>query len=77
MVIFDEARMAQLAKFTLLTSTLVPWDLFRSFKVSSDAEEGEWGAESKGKLPHLFIPSKTAAWIPECAVKELLLGRIL
>ena len=20
----------------------------------------EWGAESKGKLPHLFIPSKTA-----------------
>ena len=31
--------------------------------------------ESKGKVPHLFIPSKTAAWIPEFAVEDLLLGR--
>ena len=22
----------------------------------------EWGAERNGKLPHLFIPSKTATW---------------
>ena len=36
---FDEVRMAKLAKSTLLTTTLVPWDLFRSFKVCSDAEE--------------------------------------
>ena len=35
----------------------------------------EWSAESKGKLPHLFIPSKTAAWIPEFAVEDLSLGR--
>ena len=27
----------------------------------------EWGAESNGKLPHLFIPSKTAVWVPEYA----------
>ena len=31
----------------------------------------EWGAESNGKLPHLFIPSKTAALVPEFAVEEL------
>ena len=35
----------------------------------------EWSAESKGKLLHLFIPSKTAAWIPEFAVEDLPLGR--
>ena len=36
----------------------------------------EWGAESNGKLPHLFIPSKTAALAPEFALKDLPLGRI-
>ena len=35
----------------------------------------DWGAESKGKLPHLFIPSKTATLVPEFAVEDLLLGR--
>ena len=47
----------------------------------------EWGAERHGKLPHLFIPSKTAtlvpeflplgrtaALVPEFAVKDLPLG---
>ena len=29
----------------------------------------EWGAESNGKLPHLFIPGKTAALVPEFMVK--------
>ena len=37
----------------------------------------EWGAESNGKLPHLFIPSKTVTIVPEFAVKDLLLGRTL
>ena len=31
----------------------------------------EWGAESNGKLPHLFIPGKTAALVPECVVEDL------
>ena len=31
----------------------------------------EWGAESNGKLLHLFIPSKTATLVPEFAVKDL------
>ena len=35
----------------------------------------EWGAESNGKLPHLSIPSKTAAWVPEFAVEDLPLSR--
>ena len=32
-------------------------------------------AESNGKLPHLFIPSKTATLVPEFAVEDLPLGR--
>ena len=35
----------------------------------------EWGAESNGKLPQLFIPSKTANFVPEFAVEDLSLGR--
>ena len=34
----------------------------------------EWGAESNGKLPHLFILSKTANLVPEFTVEDLLLG---
>ena len=48
-----------------------PWDLFRSFKVCSDAKERERGAESNGKLPHLFIPGKTAALVPEFVAEDL------
>ena len=35
----------------------------------------EWGAESNGKLPHLFILSKIATLVPEFAVEDLSLGR--
>ena len=35
----------------------------------------EWGAESNGKLPHLFIPSKTATLVTEFVVEDLPLGR--
>ena len=31
----------------------------------------ECGAESNGKLPHLFILSKTATLVPEFAVEDL------
>ena len=37
----------------------------------------EWAAETNGKLPHLFIPSKTATYIPEFAMEDIPLGRIL
>ena len=31
----------------------------------------EWGAERNGKLPHLSIPSKTGALVPEFSVEDL------
>ena len=31
-------------------------------------------AESNGKLPHLFIPSKTTTLVPKFAVEDLPLG---
>ena len=37
--------------------------------------KGELGAESNGKQPHLFIPSKTVNLVPEFAVEDLPLGR--
>ena len=46
-------------------------DLLRSVQIL----KREWGAESNGKLLHLFIPSKTATLVPEFAVEDLLLGR--
>ena len=36
----------------------------------------EWGAERSGKLPQLFIPSKTATLVPEFAMEDLPSGRI-
>ena len=35
----------------------------------------EWDAESNGKLQHLSISSKAAAWVPEFAVEDLPLNR--
>ena len=34
-----------------------------------------WGAESNGKLSHLFIPSETATLVPEFEVEDLSLSR--
>ena len=34
----------------------------------------EWGAVSNGKLPHLFMPSKTETLVPEFA-EDLSLSR--
>ena len=66
-----EVRRAQLAKSALLTSTQVPLGSFQIFKVCSDAKE-RMGC---GKLPHLFISSKTAALVPVFAVEDLPLSR--
>ena len=65
---FDEVRRAQLAKFTLLNSTLVR---LGSFNDCSDAKD----RVGCGKQPHLFIPSKTGAPVPELAVVDLPLSR--
>ena len=47
-------------------------DLLRSVQML----KREWGTESNRKLPHLFIPSKTATQVPEFAMEDLTLGRI-
>ena len=36
----------------------------------------EWGAESNGKLPHCFMPSKIGTLVPEFAMEDLPSGRI-
>ena len=56
------------AKSTLLSSMLGPLGSFQMLK-------GEWGAESNGKLPHLFVPSNTATLVPEFTVEDLYLDR--
>ena len=68
---FDEVQRAQLAKSLSPPPRWGPWDIFRPFKVCSVAKESEWDAESNGKLPHLFIRSKTATLLSEFAVEDL------
>ena len=63
--------MAQLDKSTFLLPRWGPWDLLRSVQML----KREWGAESNGKQPNLFIPSKTATLVPEIAVEDLPLDR--
>ena len=46
-------------------------DLLRSVQML----KREWDAESNGKLPHLFIPNKTATLVPGFAMEDLPLGR--
>ena len=76
MVNFGEIRRTRLAKSTLLTSTLVPLGSFSDILRSVQMLRGERGAESNGKLPHLFIPGKTAAFVPDLAVEDLPLGEL-
>ena len=74
MVNFGEVRRAQLAKSTLLTSTFGAPEIFSDLLRSVQMLKREWDAGSNGKLPRLFIPSKTATLVPEFAVKDLPLG---
>ena len=72
---FGEVRKAQLTNIhSPHLHVAAPGRTFRSFMVCSDAKE-RVGAESNGKFPHLFTPSKTSTLVPEFAVKGLPLGR--
>ena len=52
--------------------------LFSIFSIRERERERERvGAESNGKLPHLFIRGKTATSVTEFAVEDLALGRTL
>ena len=73
-----QSRFLSLHWKTCLWAELQRWcpcDRFRSFKVCSDAKE-RVGLESNGMLPHQFIPSKTATYVPEFGMEDLPLGRI-
>ena len=69
---FGEVRRGQLAKWTLLTSTLVPLGSFQILR-SVQMLNREWGAESNGKLLHCTysIPGKTVALVPEFVVEDM------
>ena len=75
MVNFCEVRRAQLAKSTFLASTKRSLGTFAGLLRSVQVLKREWGAESNGKLSHLFIPGKTATVVPEFAVEDLPLGK--
>ena len=47
------------------------WDLLRTVQML----KREWGAESNGNPPHLFISSKTGTLVPEFAVDDLPLDK--
>ena len=49
--------------------------IFSDFLRSIQMLMREWNAESNGKPLHLFIPSKTATYVPKFAAKDLNLGR--
>ena len=72
MVNFGEVRRAQIhSPHLLVGASGISSDLLRFVQML----KREWGAESNGKLPHLFIPSKTATLFLEFAVEDLRLGR--
>ena len=73
---FGEVRMAQLAKSTLLTSTLEPMGFFffRSFKICSDTKETV-GCGNQREATAPIIPSKTASLVSEFAMEDLPLVR--
>ena len=45
--------------------------IFQNILRSVQMINGEWGAESNGKLTHLLTPSKTATLVPEFAVEDM------
>ena len=74
---FGEVRRAQLAKSTLLTSTLGPPGIFSDLLRCIQMLHREWGAESNGKLPYLFVPCKTATLVREFVVEDLSSAELL
>ena len=71
MVNFGEVRRAQLAKSTLAHLHAGAPEIFSNTLRSVLMLKRDWGADSNRKVPHLFIPSKTAALVLEFAVEDL------
>ena len=73
---FSDVRRAQLAKSTLLTSTLVPVESFQIYKVCSDAKERVGVRKAMGSHRTYSIPGKTAALVPEFVAEDLPLAEL-
>ena len=68
----DEFRLSPNCSQPNPLSSLPRWcpsNLFR-FLRSVQILKKEWGVESNGKLPHLFIPGKAATLVPVFAVED-------
>ena len=72
---FGEVRRAQLAKSLSSPPRWCPWDLFRSFKVRSDAKDNVV-RKATGSYSTYSIPGKTAALVREFAVEDLPLAEL-
>ena len=73
---FSEVQRTQLVKSTLLISMLVPWNLFRCFKICPDAKERvgcrkQW--EATAPIQSLV---KLQAFFPEFAMEDLPLAEL-
>ena len=68
MVNYGEVRRAQLAKSTLLTSTLMT---LRSFQICSDAKDRVGVRKATRSYRTYSIPVKTAAFVPEFPMEDL------
>ena len=71
---FGEVRRAQLAKSTLLTSTLVPPGIFSHLLMSVQMLKRVGCRKQREATPHLFIPSKIATLVPAFVRNCSLLG---
>ena len=74
LVNFGEVQRAQLAKYSPHFRVGTP-RIFKDLLRSVQMLTREWGAERNGKLPLLFIPSKTTTLVHEFAVEDLPLDR--
>ena len=72
MVNSGEVRVSQIHSLHLHIGSL---GIFSDLLCSVQMLKREWGEESNGKLPHLFIPSKTATLVPEFTVEDLPLSK--
>ena len=77
MVNFGEIRRAQLAKSTIVTSTLVPLGFFQFCSDAKERErererESESGVRKATRSYHTYsIPGKAADLVPDFAVEDL------
>ena len=71
MVNFGDVRRVQVSQIHSNYFHIGDPGIFSDLLKSVQMIKREWRAESNGTLPHLFIPGKTEAFVPEFAVEDL------